>query len=190
MIGLGSDKNWKPFPIPSNSFYQMKTSALVVVSSSVMGEKCEKSALVTRFTWEEGERIGGVKILGPVTHYWDYHERNRDHSRTNNRRTSTCRSCHLFEVNAAASISIIKSKSPGQLFVVGSLPANTNCQQPFPDKVILSVSEETIQRPETDFAVLVGVQRIENKLLHLFGLPASQVALQKYDESLLLDFSK
>ena len=84
------------------------------------------------------------------------------------------KSCHLFEVNAAASISIIKSKSPGQLFVVGSLPANTNCQQPFPDKVILSVSEETIQRPEADFAVLVGVQRIEYKLLHLFGLPASQ----------------
>merc|ERR1712223_366459 len=71
---------------------------------------------------------------------------------------------HLFEVNAAAAIRIIKSKSPGQLFVVGSLPANTNCQQPFPDKVIVSVSEETIQRPEADFAVLVGVQRIENKL--------------------------
>ena len=44
------------------------------------------------------------------------------------------KSCHLFEVNAAAAISIIKSKSPGQLFVVGSLAANTNCQQPFPDK--------------------------------------------------------
>ena len=73
---------------------------------------------------------------------------------------------------------------------MGSLAANTNCQQPFPDKVVLSVSEETIQRPEADFAVLVGVQRIEYKLLHLFGLPASQVALQEYDERLLLDFPK
>merc|ERR1712223_723972 len=63
---------------------------------------------------------------------------------------------HLFEVNAAAAISIIKSKSPSQLLIVGSLPANTNRQQPF---------------PEADFAVLVGVQRIEYKLLHLFGLP-------------------
>ena len=84
------------------------------------------------------------------------------------------KSCHLFEVNAAAAISIIKSKSPSQLLIVGSLPANTNRQQPFPDKVVLSVSEETIQIPEADFAVLVGVQRIENKLLHLFGLPVSQ----------------
>ena len=73
---------------------------------------------------------------------------------------------------------------------MGSLPADTNCQQPFPDKVLLSVSEEKIQRPEADFAVLVGVQRIENKLLHLFGLPASQVALQEYDQRLLPDFSK
>ena len=44
------------------------------------------------------------------------------------------KSCHLFEVNAAAAISIIKSKSPGQLLIVGPLPADTNCQQPFPDK--------------------------------------------------------
>ena len=138
----------------------------------------------------EGKRNGGVKILGPVVHYWDCHEKIRDHSKTNYRRASTCQSCHLFKVNAAAAISIIKSKSPGQLLVVGPLPADTNCQQPFPDKVILSVSEEKIQRPEADFAVLVGVQRIENKLLHLFGLPASQVALQEYDERLLLDFSK
>ena len=156
----------------------MKTSALVVVSSSVMGEKCEKSALVTLFTWGGGED-GGVKILGPVVHYWDCHEKIRDHSKTNNRRASTCQSCHLFEVNAAAAISIIKSKSPGQFLVVGPLPADTNCQQPFPDKVLLSESEEKIQRPEADFAVLVGVQRIENKLLHLFGLPASQVTLQE-----------
>ena len=55
---------------------------------------------------------------------------------------------------------------------------------------ILSDPEQEIQKPEADFAVLVGVQRIENKLLHLFGLPASQVALQEYDERLLLDFPK
>ena len=44
---------------------------------------------------------------------------------------------------------------------------------------ILSDPEQEIQKPEADFAVLVGVQRIENKLLHLFGLPASQVTLQE-----------
>ena len=55
-------KNWKPFPIPSNSFYQLKTSALVVVSSSVMGEKWEKSALVTRFTWGGQEEWWGKNI--------------------------------------------------------------------------------------------------------------------------------
>ena len=101
---------------------------------------------VRRVLWSpvspEGKRNGGVKILGPVVHYWDCHEKIRDHSKTNNRRASTCQSCHLFEVNAAAAISIIKSKSPGQFLVVGPLPADTNCQQPFPDKVILSVSEE------------------------------------------------
>ena len=134
---------------------------------------------------------GGLrsKNIGLSCTIRDCHGKVREHSKTSNRRTSTCQSCHLFKVNAAASISIVKSKSPGQLFVVGSLPADTNCQQPFPDKVVLSVSEETIHRPEADFAVLVGVQRIEYKLLHLFGLPASQVALQEYDERLLPDFS-
>ena len=52
------------------------------------------------------------------------------------------------------------------------------CAHTIPDKdkdVISTLRPRTeIQKPEADFAVLVGVQRIENKLLHLFGLPASQ----------------
>ena len=127
----------------------MKTSALVVVSSSVMGEKCEKSALVTLFTWGGGED-GGAKILGPVVHYWDCHEKIRDHSKTNNRRASTCQSCHLFEVNAAAAISIIKSKSPGQFLVVGPLPADTNCQQPFPDKDKYVINTLNIRKNDSE----------------------------------------
>ena len=60
------------------------------------------------------------------------------------------KSCHLLEVDAAAAISIIKSKSPGQFLVVGPLPADTNCQQPFPDKDKYVINTLNIRKNDSE----------------------------------------
>ena len=42
------------------------------------------------------------------------------------------REIHLLKVNAATAIRVVEPESPGELLVVGSLPADAHGQQPLP----------------------------------------------------------
>ena len=46
---------------------------------------------------------------------------------------------HLLKIDAATGVRVIQPERPGQLLIVGSLPADAHRQQPLPDNVKLSL---------------------------------------------------
>ena len=86
------------------------------------------------------------------------------------------REIHLLEVNAATAIRVVEPESPGELLIVGSLPADAHGQQPLPgneEKGTKAFSMEKARRgpPKAYCPAVVCVQRIEYQLLHLLCLP-------------------
>ena len=49
---------------------------------------------------------------------------------------------HLLEIDAAAAVRVVQPERPGQLLIVGSLPADAHRQQPLPDNVRLSLGQK------------------------------------------------
>ena len=49
---------------------------------------------------------------------------------------------HLLKIDAATGVRVIQPERPGQLLIVGSLPADAHRQQPLPDNVRLSLGQK------------------------------------------------
>ena len=49
---------------------------------------------------------------------------------------------YLLEIDAATGVRVVQPERPGQLLIVGSLPADAHRQQPLPDNVRLSLGQK------------------------------------------------